>query len=113
MKPKALQGWSRIDVVLLDGKTATSPLTRGDAAVRRTIPKPSLNRATGLMHSAARSALEPPAKPLISRWNGYAGGERGIRTPDTGLSPYNGLANLLPRRAAPLKTSVSFDFSVG
>jgi hypothetical protein len=31
VKPRALQGWSRIDAVLLDGKTATSPLTRGDA----------------------------------------------------------------------------------
>lgn len=30
MKPRALQGWSRTDVGLLDGKTATGPLTRGD-----------------------------------------------------------------------------------
>jgi hypothetical protein len=29
----------------------------------------------------------------------FAGGERGIRTPDTGFSPYNGLAN---RRLQPL-----------
>ena len=27
-------------------------------------------------------------------WNHKSGGEGGIRTPDTGVSPYNGLANL-------------------
>ena len=58
-----------------------------------------LSCATELVHSAARSALECPFKPLIFQAVWCVGGERGIRTPDRALRPYNGLAN---RRLQPL-----------
>jgi hypothetical protein len=40
-----------------------------------------------------------------------AGGEGGIRTPDTGFGPYNGLANLV--RTAPVARNQSFSLSIG
>src|SRR4026208_596643 len=49
------------------------------------------------LHSATE--MKPPPVPREGPGAAFTSGETGIRTPDTGLTPYNGLAN---RRLQPL-----------
>jgi hypothetical protein len=76
------------DVKSADGETEKQHSAAPQETFRILVESPAVSTAVnGLKHAFANN------------WDCRTGGERGIRTLDTGFSPYNGLAN---RRLQPL-----------